>query len=69
MMTPINGFAHRIRALSKTLGKTVNAVRYAIRMARVPLEAAAIALGASPAITQNQDQVSVVFERSLTYGP
>ena len=43
--------------------------RYAIRMARVPLEAAAIALGASPAGTQNQNQVSIVFERSLIYGP
>jgi hypothetical protein len=67
MMTPIDVFAHR-RALSKTLGITVNAVRYAMRMARVPLAAAAIALAASPAIAQNQDQVSVVFEHTLIYG-
>jgi hypothetical protein len=68
MMTSINGFAHRIGALSKTLGTTVNAVRLAMRMARVPLKAAAIALGVSPAIAQNQDQVRVVFEHALIYG-
>jgi hypothetical protein len=67
-MTSINGFAHRIGALSKTLGMTVNAVRYAMLMARVPVAAEAIALGASPAFAHNQHQVRVVFERALIYG-
>jgi hypothetical protein len=39
-----------------------------MRMAHVPLTAAAIALGASHAITQNQDQVRVVFKHALIYG-
>ena len=68
-MTPsTNGFAHRIGALSKTPGMAENAVSCAMRMACVPLAAAAIALGASPAIAQNQGQVRVVFEHALIYG-
>jgi hypothetical protein len=57
-MMSINGFAYRIGTLSKPPGMTVKAVRRAMRTASVPLVAAAIALGASPAIAQNQDQVS-----------
>ena len=68
MMTSINGLAHRIGALSKTLGTTVNAVRFAMRMARVPLKAAAIALGVSPTIAQNHGLVRVAFEHALIYG-
>ena len=64
-MTSINGFAHWIRALSKTLGMTVKAVKRAMRRACPSLAAAAIALGASPAIAQNQDQARVVFEHAL----
>jgi quercetin dioxygenase-like cupin family protein len=36
-----------------------------MRAASVPLVAAAIALGASPAIAQDREQVSVVFEHAL----
>jgi quercetin dioxygenase-like cupin family protein len=61
----INGFAYRNGALSKLPGMTVKAVRRAMRTAFVPLVAAAIALGGSPAIAQNQDQVTVVFEHAL----
>jgi quercetin dioxygenase-like cupin family protein len=61
----INGFAYRNGALSKPPGMTVKAVRTAMRTAFVPLLAAAIALGGSPAIAQNQDQVTVVFEHAL----
>jgi quercetin dioxygenase-like cupin family protein len=61
----INGFACHIRALSDRSGVTVNAVRRAMRAASVPLVAAAIALGASPAIAQDREQVSVVFEHAL----
>jgi quercetin dioxygenase-like cupin family protein len=64
-MMSINGFAYRIDALSKPPGMTVKAVRRAMRMASVPLVTAAIALGASPAIAQNRDQVRVVFEHAL----
>jgi len=42
--------------------------RYAMRMACVPLAAAAITLEASSAIAQNQDQARVVFEHALIYG-
>ena len=48
-MTSISGFAYRVGALSKTPGMTVKAVRRAMRTASVPLVAAAITLGASPA--------------------
>ena len=36
-----------------------------MRKASVPLVVAAIAVGASPAIAQNREQVSVVFEHAL----
>jgi quercetin dioxygenase-like cupin family protein len=64
-MMSINGFAYRIGTLSKPPGMTVKAVRRAMPTASVPLVAAAIALGGSPAIAQNQDQVRVVFEHAL----
>jgi quercetin dioxygenase-like cupin family protein len=44
---------------------TIKTVRRAARTASVPLVAAAIALGASPAIAQNREQVRVVFEHAL----
>ena len=44
---------------------TVKSVRRAMRMASVPLVAAAIMLGASSAIAQDGDQVRVVFEHAL----
>jgi quercetin dioxygenase-like cupin family protein len=64
-MMSINGFAYRIGALSKRPGVTIKAVSRAMRTASVPLLAAAITFGASPAIAQNQDQVTVVFEHAL----
>jgi quercetin dioxygenase-like cupin family protein len=63
-MTPISGFAYRIGALLNPSGMTIKTVRRAMRAASVPL-VAAIALGASPAIAQNREQVRVVFERAL----
>jgi quercetin dioxygenase-like cupin family protein len=62
-MMSISGFAYRIGTLSNPSGMT--AVRRAMRTASVPLVAAAIALGASPAIAQNREQVRVVFEHAL----
>jgi len=64
-MMSINGFAYRISALSNLSGMTVQKVRRAMRTASAPLVAAAIALGASPAIAQEQEQVRVVFEHAL----
>jgi len=61
-MMSMNGFAYRIGALSKPPGVTVKVVRRAMRTAFVPLVAAAIALGGSPAIAQNE---TVVFEHAL----
>jgi quercetin dioxygenase-like cupin family protein len=58
-------FANRIGALADLLGMTVISVRRAMRTLPVPLLAAAITLGASPAIAQERDQVRLVFERAL----
>jgi hypothetical protein len=54
-MMSISGFAYRIGALSNPSGMTVKALRRAMRTASVPLVAAAITLGASPAIAQDRD--------------
>jgi quercetin dioxygenase-like cupin family protein len=64
-MMSIKGFAYRIGALSVPPGMTVKEVRRAMRTTFVPLAAAAVALGASPAIAENRDQVKVVFEHAL----
>jgi quercetin dioxygenase-like cupin family protein len=64
-MMSISGFAYRIGALSNPRGMTAKAVRNAMRTASVPLIAAAIALGASPAIAQDREQVKVAFEHAL----
>ena len=57
-MMSISAFVYRIGALSIPPSMTVKALRRAMRTASVPLVAAAIALGASPAIAQDRDQVS-----------
>jgi quercetin dioxygenase-like cupin family protein len=64
-MMSISGFVYRIGALSNPSGMTVKALRRAMRTASVPLVAAAIALGAPPAIAQDREQVRVVFEHAL----
>jgi quercetin dioxygenase-like cupin family protein len=64
-MMSISGFAYRISTLSNPSGMTVKTVRRAMRTASVPLVAAAIVLGASPAIAQDREQVRVVFEHAL----
>lgn len=64
-MMLISGFACRIGALSNPSGMTITTVRRAMRAASVPLLAAAIALGAPPAIAQDREQVKVVFEHTL----
>ena len=64
-MMSINEFAYRIGALLVAPGMIVKAVRRALRATFVALAAAAIALGASPAIAENRDQVKVVFEHAL----
>jgi quercetin dioxygenase-like cupin family protein len=64
-MMSISEFAYRIGAMSKPVGSTTKALRRAMRRASVPLVAAAIALGTSPAIAQYREQVRVVFERAL----
>jgi hypothetical protein len=64
-MMSISGFAYRIGALSNPSGMTAKAVRGAMRTASVPLIAVAIALGASPAIAQDREQVKVAFEHAL----
>jgi quercetin dioxygenase-like cupin family protein len=64
-MMSINGYAYRIGALSVPPGMPVKAVRRAMRTTFVPLAAAALALGASPAIAENREQVKVVFEHAL----
>lgn len=61
----ISGFAYRIGAPSNPAGMTPKLVRRAMRTGSVLLVAAAIALGASPAIAQDREQVSVVFEHAL----
>ena len=61
----INGFAYRIGELSNLSGMTAKTMNRAMRTASVPLVAAAIALGASPAMAQDREQVRVVFEHAL----
>ena len=61
-MMSISGFAYRIGAVSNMSAK---AARRALRTAAVPLIAAAIALGASPAIAQDREQVTVAFAHAL----
>lgn len=63
-MTSIKGFAYGIGALSICYVMTANAVRRVRRAAAVPLMAA-IALGASPAIAQDREQVKVAFAHAL----
>ncbi|MET4037878.1 quercetin dioxygenase-like cupin family protein [Bradyrhizobium sp. JR7.2] len=64
-MMSISGFAYRIGVLSNPRGMTAKAARRAMKTAFVPLIAAAIALGAPPAIAQEREQVKVVFEHAL----
>jgi quercetin dioxygenase-like cupin family protein len=64
-MMSINGFAYRIGALSNRSGMTIKTARRAMRTASVSLVAAAIVLGASPAIAQEREQVRAVFEHAL----
>jgi quercetin dioxygenase-like cupin family protein len=64
-MMSISGFAYRIGTLSNPSGMIVKTVRRAIRTTSVPLVAAAIVLGASPAMAQDREQVRVVFEHAL----
>jgi quercetin dioxygenase-like cupin family protein len=61
-MMSISGFAYRIGTVSNMSAK---AARRALRTATVPLIAAAIALGASPTIAQNREQVKVAFAHAL----
>lgn len=60
-MMSIGGFARRIGAVSNTSAK---AARGALRKLAVPV-IAAIALGASPAIAQDREQVKVAFAHAL----
>jgi quercetin dioxygenase-like cupin family protein len=64
-MTLISAFVNRVGARSNPPGVTVKALRRAMRTGSVTLVAAAIALGASPAIAQDREQVKVVFEHVL----
>jgi quercetin dioxygenase-like cupin family protein len=63
MTMSISGFACRIGALSNPRARTAKAA--AMRAAAVPLIAATIALGASPAIAQDREQVKVTFAHAL----
>ncbi|TWB62372.1 quercetin dioxygenase-like cupin family protein [Bradyrhizobium sacchari] len=62
-MTSIKGFASGIGALSVPSGMTAKAVRRVTRAAAVALVAAA--MGASPAIAQDREQVRIAFEHAL----
>jgi hypothetical protein len=64
-MMLISAFVYRIGALLNPPGMIVKALRRAMRTASVPLVAAAITLGASPATAQDRNQVRVVFEHAL----
>jgi quercetin dioxygenase-like cupin family protein len=64
-MMSISGFAYRIGALSNPSSMTIKMVRRAMRTASVLLVTAVIALGATPAIAQDREQVRVVFEHAL----
>ena len=61
----ISGFAYRIGALSEPSWRTPRTVSRAVLLASVPLVAAMIALGSSPAIAQEREQVKVAFEHAL----
>jgi len=61
----ISGFAYRIDALSNPRTMTAKAARKAMWAAAVSLIAATIALGASPAIAQDREQVKVAFAHAL----
>jgi quercetin dioxygenase-like cupin family protein len=65
MTMSISGFACRIDALTNPRAMTAKAARKAMRAAAVPLIAATIALGASPAIAQDREQVKVAFAHAL----
>jgi len=64
-MMSISGFAYRVAAISNPRAMSATAARRALRTAAVPLIAAAIALGASPAIAQDREQVKVAFAHAL----
>lgn len=64
-MMSISGFAYRIGTVPNPRGIMANTARRALRTAAVPLIAAAIALGASPAIAQVREQVKVAFAHAL----
>ena len=63
-MMLISEFAYWIDALSNLSGMIVEKLTKAVRTALVPL-VAAMALGASPAIAQDREQVKVAFEHAL----
>jgi quercetin dioxygenase-like cupin family protein len=64
-MMSISEFAYRIGELPNLPSVVAKAVRRGMRTGFIPLVAAAIALGASPAIAQDREQVRVVFEHAL----
>lgn len=64
-MLSINVYARRMGARSITAVTTANTLRRAMRTATVSLAIAAMALGTSPAIAQDREQVKVVFEHAL----
>lgn len=64
-MMSISEFAYQVSVLTNPRGMATRAVRRAMRTAFVPLIAVAIALGASPAIAQEREQVKVAFEHAL----
>jgi len=61
----IGGFPYRIDALPNPRTMTKKAARKAMWAAAVPLIAATIALGASPVIAQDREQVKVAFAHAL----
>ena len=64
-MMSINTLANWITALSDRPDMTVKAVGRATQRAALPLLAAGIALGASPTVAPNREEVRVVFEHAL----
>ncbi|SFJ95283.1 Cupin domain protein [Bradyrhizobium sp. Gha] len=64
-MMSISGFACRMGAVPNPRGMMAKVLRRATRTAAVPLIAAVIALGASPAIAQDREQVKVAFAHAL----
>lgn len=61
----VKGFAHGIGAPSISYGMAANGPRRITRAVAVPLMAAVIALGPSPSIAQDREQVKVAFEHAL----